>query len=773
MRVLLATAAGIDRDDPPIVSIARLQRPPARHAGHGRAGCRGARHDPRHARRTAHGRRRTWTRSGWPSSPPGRSSSGCDRLAADAPVVVAVDDVADADPSSLEILAPLAADPPAAAADRRSPRTRSPRCPVRSSGTGPRSSSWRRTVRVGLRRPDRRGHCGRAARAARDASRSAGRARASRCTWRSWPGRRRRWTGRALPITLAGRLQARLASPGVDREVVGALAVAGHDVEEDVLAAVLGVDGRRSCGTGSTGLIARDLVVDIGGDRLALPVPPRPDRRGGLRPAAQRRPDAAARPPGRRHGRRHRLGHRLDWNVVGAPPRLAGRPLDAFEASSPGAEEAERAGSRPTRRCRATGTPSTSLAKISDVGVRDVLEIRCRLQRGAHRRLGPGLGRRRGGRGLRALRRALPPAGPAAGAPVRDDRRVLVLPAPRRARRGPRGSPRTCGPGSTPRHDDYRAGQRARVSASCASTRATTPAALEHLRRAAELFDRAAAGRAARAGAGCCRSTRLAITLSHLGDRAVDHRLARRGQRGGATGRWPGRPRLPFPEGPFSMAYAKSFLAWTYDLGGHHRTAARFASGGARRSGSGTASRSGRATGEIHLAIAEHRRRPAAGRRRHASRCRRRSGSSSARGSSSRTSLTAAAQLRAEMGQLADAAAGFEAAGAARRGDRGDASTKPSACACSPGSRLLVPRGIAGRLRPGVGARAASRARWCSSCAPPSTARSWTRPTGAIEAPRATWRAVPARGGVSRAQRGAGAAGARPCRPHDAPAPGS
>jgi hypothetical protein len=117
---------------------------------------------------------------------------------------------------------------------------------------------------------------------------------------------------------------------------------------------------------------------------------------------------------------------------------------------------------------------------------------------------------------------------------------------------------------------------------------------------------------------------------------------------------------LPFPQGPFSMAYAKSFLAWTHNLGGHHRTAALLAADvveiGERHGFTYWES-----TGAIHLAVAEH-------------------------GNVGRADaadvitmqaafkelirsrvflpyvLTAAAQVRVETGRLAEAAAGFEAA---------------------------------------------------------------------------------------------------------------
>ena len=64
------------------------------------------------------------------------------------------------------------------------------------------------------------------------------------------------------------------------------------------------------------------------------------------------------------------------------------------------------------------------------------------------------------------------------------------------------------------------------------------------------------------------------------GHDAADHAVAR-----AAT--------LPFPEGPFSMAYAKSYQASIYALGGHHDAAAR--SREFETSGHTTASHSGRA----------------------------------------------------------------------------------------------------------------------------------------------------------------------------------
>ena len=63
-------------------------------------------------------------------------------------------------------------------------------------------------------------------------SRCSGRATACRFYLEELAGRRsRRSTGRSVPITLTGQLQARLAAPGIDRDVVGVLAVAGQEVD--------------------------------------------------------------------------------------------------------------------------------------------------------------------------------------------------------------------------------------------------------------------------------------------------------------------------------------------------------------------------------------------------------------------------------------------------------------------------------------------------------------------------------------------------------------
>ncbi|HJW58379.1 MAG TPA: AAA family ATPase, partial [Actinomycetota bacterium] len=67
----------------------------------------------------------------------------------------------------------------------------------------------------------------------------------------------------ALPITLTGQLQARLAAPGIDRDVVGVLAVAGQELDETVLASVLRI-GSDDLHHRLDPLLAADLVVDTG-----------------------------------------------------------------------------------------------------------------------------------------------------------------------------------------------------------------------------------------------------------------------------------------------------------------------------------------------------------------------------------------------------------------------------------------------------------------------------------------------------------------------------
>ena len=172
----------------------------------------------------------------------------------------------------------------------------------------------------------------------------------------------------ALPITLTGQLQARLAAPGIDRDVVGVLAVAGQELDERPRLGPAHRDrrppspARPPAGRRPGGGHRRN--------RVGLPVPARPDRRGRLRVAA---PGAAY----RLHRRIAEVlagldgtGRAVDWNVVGHHLRLAQRPLDAYEAILAGADEARRSGAIPEA-LQSYREALDLVAELPDPGVRD------------------------------------------------------------------------------------------------------------------------------------------------------------------------------------------------------------------------------------------------------------------------------------------------------------------------------------------------------------------------------------------------------------------
>ena len=219
------------------------------------------------------------------------------------------------------------------------------------------------------------------------------------------------------------------------------------------------------------------------------------------------------------------------------------------------------------------------------------------------RHRGPGLGCRGGDRGLRALRRALPPAGTATRAPGRDDRRVLVLPRP-----GQLHAARVVAEELRDWVDSgaRRLPRRQRL-------------ALRHpvlLRR--RLHRRPRPPAPGRRGCSTCRSwTRqparrwpmpfdaMAITLAHLANVLWITGSPARGRRRGDRARWPARPACRSPRD--RSAWPTSRVRWP----GRHNSAAttRRPPGSPRRwwrSASGTASSSGRAPATIHLAVAEH-----------------------------------------------------------------------------------------------------------------------------------------------------------------------
>src|SRR5262249_135146 len=135
----------------------------------------------------------------------------------------------------------------------------------------------------------------------------------------------------------------RLVAPGIDREVAAALAVADRELDESVLAAVLGTDPGQLRAR-LHGLLASDLVVETGGASSRYRF-----RHGLITEAAYGLllREHRARLPNRLAEtltRPHLSGHLVDWDVVGKHLRLAGRPLDACAAMLAGAKDAGRAG---------------------------------------------------------------------------------------------------------------------------------------------------------------------------------------------------------------------------------------------------------------------------------------------------------------------------------------------------------------------------------------------------------------------------------------------
>jgi class 3 adenylate cyclase len=402
-----------------------------------------------------------------------------------------------------------------------------------------------------------------------------------------------------VPITVTERLQARLAAPGVDRPAVAALAAAGDAVDADVLAAVLGVDTdevRRRL----AGAMARDLVVEAGSASVAYRF-----RHGLLGDAAyalqlqddrtemhSRLADAMA--------ARGVDGRPVDWIAVGRHLRLAGRPLDAYEALLAAAGLARAAGAMPEA-LQIYGDVLEIVDSITDPDVRDLLEIRCRLQRGVTavsargfgadeavedfgrcaelcRRLGPRsehLSTMSGVYSFYMLQGDLP-----AARRIAEDLRLWVAAA----------------------HAEHRPEN---VSAfgvlSFFEGDYTTAAALlrEAMARYAALpwpQGRAEQNWLLPFDPGVTSLAHLASVLAITGDwdegqAAGDRAIARAAS-------------LPFPVGPFSMAYAKSYLAWANSVTGNDATAARLATD-VRDIGRRHGFVFWESTGEIHLALAE------------------------------------------------------------------------------------------------------------------------------------------------------------------------
>lgn len=187
--------------------------------------------------------------------------------------------------------------------------------------------------------------------------------------------------GSGLPITLTGHLEARLLAPRVDREIAGALAAADEGISAPVLASVIDT-GSAELNRRLAGLIETDLVVRTGGPGSRYGFRHRliAEAAYGLLLRSER---------ARLHGRladalveqRQQVGDRVDWDVVGRHLKLAHRPLEAFEAILTGADEAGRAGSY-REALRGYSDALDVLAAVGDPATRDMLEIRCRVARG-------------------------------------------------------------------------------------------------------------------------------------------------------------------------------------------------------------------------------------------------------------------------------------------------------------------------------------------------------------------------------------------------------
>ncbi|MGH3874030.1 MAG: ATP-binding protein [Pseudonocardiaceae bacterium] len=455
-----------------------------------------------------------------------------------------------------------------------------------------------------------------------------------------------------LPITLTGRLQARLVAPGIDREVAGALAVAGRDVDESVLASVLGADAE-ALRTRLHGLLVSDLVVDTGGCYRF--------RHGLITEAAYGlllREHRA-----RLHGsfaealtQRRSSGGPVDWNVVGKHLKLAGRPREAFEAILTGANEASRAGA--FREARQGYRDALDvITEVADPGTQDLLEVRCRP--------------------LKALT-AVAAGGYGSYEAVEDFERCAVLcrrlesrpehlpaligtyafhlvraefAAARRVVEGLRFwvesgnsyylAESTCSSGiiSFFEGDYQQAGGLLGLASDQFEVRPHDDGAeqnwfLPHDCAVTALAHHAAA---------------LWVTgRAHEAQDAGDRAIAR-----AAT--------LGFPNGPFSMAYIKAYLMWIAAVGGHHETAARLA-GEVRDIGRRHGFAFWEITGEIYLAVAEYR---LDGRADAAETVERHIPTWELLGGRVFLPylLTVVADIRAAMGRPAEAVAGFAAAG--------------------------------------------------------------------------------------------------------------
>jgi class 3 adenylate cyclase len=403
----------------------------------------------------------------------------------------------------------------------------------------------------------------------------------------------------AIPITLTGQLQARLVAPGIDRDVVGVLAVAGQELDEAVLASVLRI-GTDDLQHRLDPLLAADLVVDTGTSGSAYRF-----RHGLIAEAAyglllqEQRTELHRRIAVVLAGL-DGTGRPVDWNVVGHHLRLAQRPLDAYEAILAGAAEARRGGAIPEA-LQSYREALDLVAELTDPGVRDLLEVRCRLQRGITAVSARGFAAEEAVEDFERCAELCHKLGPrpehlsamtgvysfyllqgdlAAARRVAEDLRSWVEAG----------------------HADYRP-ENALAFGVLSFFEGDYTGAAEELGQAASQFRTLPADAPGGEQNWLLPFDPLVITLSHrasvlwmIGRPREAHEAGDRAVARAAT--------LAFPEGPFSMAYAKSYLAWMYAVGGHHETAARLADE-VREIGRRHGFVFWESTGEIHLALAE------------------------------------------------------------------------------------------------------------------------------------------------------------------------
>ncbi len=456
-----------------------------------------------------------------------------------------------------------------------------------------------------------------------------------------------------LPITLAGHLQARLAAPGIDREIAGALAVADRDLDESVLACVLDTDPEQLRGRLS-GLLASDLVIDTG-----APTSRYRFRHGLITEAAynlllreqrtrlhHRLAEALARPSGRP----------VDWNVVGKHLKLAGRPLEAFEAILTGANESSRTGAF-REALQGYRDALTIITTITDPDSRDHLEIRCRSQKGFIAIAVDGFGSEEA---------------------VEDFDRCAVL----CRRLGSRPEQMSSFMGTyvfymsrgellaarriaedfrswVDAGNDYYRAESGLLSGGASFYAGDYPGAGKSLNLAVDQLS------SRRPTDGVVQNWLLPhdFTATTLIFQAIVHWIAgRSGEAHSAGERAIARAAaLGFPQGPFSMAFTKSFLCWIAALEGHHHTAARLAAD-VRDIGHQHGFAVWEITGETYLALAQYR---INGRADAADTVERNIPFWGLYGGRNFISyvLTAEADIRAAMGQHTQALAGFAAAG--------------------------------------------------------------------------------------------------------------